>query len=146
MEQEQPKWTWQNDAQGWFIAAKTSVGNYDLRDDNTIVFRHDPDHREIDHVFRMTEMQENSMTGIYIWRFAIDSFFDEFADDLVAHGFEEEYNEVPEESDIERWEERTGKNYKEVVVDNMVRLALENIDAKWNWYEGEWRNGYGSAS
>ena len=60
--------------------------------------------------------------------------------------FEEEYNEVPEESDIERWEERTGKNYKEVVVDNMVRLALENIDAKWDWYEGEWRNGYGSAS
>lgn len=138
-----PNYAWHNDAEGWYIKAKTNVGEYDLRDDNTIVFRHDKEHNHIDHIFRMTEIEENRMTGIYIWRHSIPGFFDAFADDLIAHGFEEEYNEVPEEEDINKWEEITGKNYRKVVIENLVRVAMSGIDHEWAYFSEEegWGDG-----
>lgn len=135
-----PKYQWYNDAEGWYIKAKTNVGEYDLREDNTLIFRHDKDHNFIDHVFRATEIEEDRMTGIYIWRHSIPDYFDEFCDDLVNHGFEEDYSEIPDDHDVEKWEESTGKNYRHEVIENLVRVAMSGIDHEWAYFAEEWND------
>ena len=141
------EYPWQQDAEGYYLNLRTEIGVFELRPYNTYIFLpEDPQHERLTHVYRITEENEDSLDGFYMWRelFArVGKDLDTFIVELQAHGFETiEFDEL-EDSDLRAWEKTHGHSYEPATPpvpteDEQIIDAIKDLDAKWYWFEGEW--------
>lgn len=129
---------WKQDAEGDYITFKHEDGVAQMRPTNAIMYLF-PDQPEYDHVFIITEDDGDSWQGIRLFRPMIDKLapnaFGDLCDQMFARDFELAPGEEPSEEDIEVYRE----NFPEPVktIDELVRLAMRNIDAEIDYYLGE---------
>ncbi len=143
---------WCEDGEGKYLQFKDGNIEFDVRPDNTEIYRHPYQYRNIDHLFR--ELAPGTGQGFFIWRKAVESAFGDVYDEMVlelkAEGFNEIWSNEPDDGDIEVWENYFDEDYHpeqpperpnqiHSVIDSLVEKETTNLDAAWRWYEEEWR-------
>lgn len=130
---------WQQDAEGYYLVFNTDQGAFEARDTNTMMYLY-PDMPEADHVW----IQVDESYGFRLFREHIDRVgegaFGSLCDQLFEHGFEMSDEEDPQECDIEAFYEHFNRRPESInTIDKIVKLALDNLDAKAEYYIGhEW--------
>lgn len=129
---------WQQDAEGEFIKIKYNDSIVEARVTNTIMYLF-PDQPRYDHIFIITEDCGEQWQGIHLFRKHIDALadgaFGYLCDQMFAKGFECAPDEEPASEDIEVYEGYFGKDMD--TIDEIVKLAMRNIDAEIDYYQGE---------
>lgn len=146
MSERQPigdRFPWQEDEEGWFVGVNSNMGRFELRSDDTVIFRHTDANRHLDHIFHaLGENDEGTISGYFIWRHALDDDFDVLCLEMRTKGFQEVFMEQPEEGDIKSFEGAVGREnvteYRTDSFDKIVEIAMRQFEAEWAWYAEEW--------
>lgn len=133
---------WLEDEDGYYFNLKTQSGVYDIRPENTAIFRFGDS--DLDHIYRITDDSGESFMGFRLYRYQLENLgynFDQVSDDMMNREFDCIYDEEPNQEEIDAYI-NAGNAYtptpKTETLENLVALAMKDFEIKWKWYEGEW--------
>lgn len=147
MSETEPKkfeFVWHKDAEGEFLRLKCNGESLEARNINTIMYLF-PDQPKYDHIFVITEDEGDRWRGVHLFRGHIDKLaegaFGNLCDQMFERDFEVAPDEEPSLEDIEIYNEYFGVRAIETTatdtIDEIVKVAMANIDAEIDYIEGE---------
>jgi len=135
---------WQSDEYGEFFIVRNHDYVSEVRAENTMLYRHSEEHRNLDHFFTRLE-EENKC--VYIWRKLVEKALGEDAYDRMYlemrdHGIEEEFMDKPCQDDIDAYEDQFNEEYKpiskESIIDKIISKSMASFEEEWKYYYKEW--------
>lgn len=136
---------WLQDEDGYYFNIRTDTGIYDIRPENTAIFRFG--NSDLDHIYRITEDEGDRFMGFRLYRYQLEDKgynFDQVCSDMMDRDFDSIYDEEPNQEEIDAYI-NAGNEYtptpKVDTIDNIVALAMKNLDTEWAYWGEEWSNG-----
>lgn len=142
--EREPRITWYNDAEGYYFNIKTEMGVFELRDTDTAIFKFGDEHRDLDHIYRITGEDEERFMGFRIYRYQLEDKgfnFDQLCLEMRGNGFDEIYEDVPNQEEIDAYI-NAGNTFPIVRKLPDVEVILLKYDAEFEYYlgpDGDWR-------
>jgi hypothetical protein len=136
---EQRRVHWFEDEDGYYYKIKTELGTYELRPEDTCIFKFSDEHRDLDHIYRVTEEREDSVFGFRLYRYQLENKgfnFDQVCLEMQEREFDECYEDYPNQEEIDAYI-RAGNTYPIVKKLPSVEVEMLNFDAEFNYYLGE---------
>lgn len=134
---------WLRDEDDYYFNLKTQSGIYDIRPENTAIFRFGD--CNLDHIYRITDDSGEQFMGFRLYRYQLEEFgynFDQVCSDMMNRDFECIYEEEPNQEEIDAYI-NAGNEYTPTRKLPSVEVGLLNFDAEFNYYlgdeNGEWR-------
>ena len=121
-----------HDHEGPYICFNSEVGQVLGRIALTTIFSFDFEDRGADHIFVITNEDEDSFTGPYLFRVALEDqpeLFDGILNEMRQEGFAELHSDKPDEADQAVFDAFVDKNFTEKVTNKKIRRWLDESRA-----------------